>query len=95
MKCDENCETCPLETIVTEIRDCHFVCEGGLLTNHRGYMALVAKAKQLQAENEILERRRGGECEQCGSWVCPPLTCMSCLSGQDLTSKIRKLKGGE
>lgn len=37
---------------------------------------------------ERLEHRRGGECRVCGSWVCPPLTCMACLENE-------RRRGGE
>ncbi|KKN35453.1 hypothetical protein LCGC14_0783560 [marine sediment metagenome] len=52
---------------------------------------LTAENKEMKEENTILENRRGGECEKCGSWVCPPLTCMSCLAGEDLESKLRNI----
>ncbi len=45
-----NCDLCPIETIVKEIKDCHFGCVAGTLENHRGYIALVKRSKQLQAE---------------------------------------------
>lgn len=34
--------------------------------------------QDLKADIRTLDRRRGGECEKCGRWVCPPLTCHSC-----------------
>jgi len=37
-----------------------------------------ARIEELEYRNGLLERRRGGECQICGSWVCPPLTCFSC-----------------
>jgi len=49
---DKKCEDCSIETMVQEIKECNFECTGGLLENHRGYMALVARVEQLQAENE-------------------------------------------
>jgi hypothetical protein len=50
---------------------------------------LAEQIKDLTEENELLESRRGGECSQCGSWVCPPLTCTSCMSGEDRESILR------
>lgn len=46
-----------------------------------GLEAVVAAAvREKEEEIEQLKKRRGGECQKCGSWVCPPLTCFSCLS---------------
>lgn len=52
-----------------------------LLTDHD------RQAEQLAAKDgEIAElgKRRGGECQKCGTWVCPPLTCYSCLRSLDI-----------
>ncbi len=47
---ERDCSKCPIERIELEIRQCGFDCEGGLLEYHRGYIALLARAKQLQSE---------------------------------------------
>lgn len=44
---------------------------------------------RLREELRISEKRRGGECQKCGSWVCPPLTCMACLS--NAPEEMRKI----
>ena len=49
-KNDLKCDNCSIETIVKEILECHFRCSGGRLESHRGYMALVSRAKQFQAQ---------------------------------------------
>jgi hypothetical protein len=54
---------------------------------------IIDENVRVLAENKRLQKRRGGECERCGSWVCPPLICMSCLAGENLESKLRKLNG--
>lgn len=42
----------------------------------------LAGAKQQVSE---LEKRRGGECDTCGGWVCPPLRCVGCMMKQRIT----------
>lgn len=42
----------------------------------------LAEAKQQASE---LEKRRGGECDTCGGWVCPPLRCVGCMMKQRIT----------
>ena len=50
-----DCDNCDLDTILDEIQKCNFECIGGTLEFHRGYMALVKKTYQLQAEKESLK----------------------------------------
>ncbi len=54
---------------------------------------LSGEIKDLKENNELLKKRRGGECSKCGSWVCPPLTCTSCNAGEDYKSVLRKTNG--
>jgi len=42
----------------------------------------LAEAKE---EIGVLNRRRGGECDTCGKWVCPPIRCVGCMMKQRLT----------
>lgn len=42
----------------------------------------LAEAKERADE---LDRRRGGECDTCGGWVCPPLRCVGCMTKQRVT----------
>ena len=60
-----------------------------------------ARVAELEADRDRFERRRGGECTKCGSWVCPPLTCMSCLAdapqesrdiNASLTARVEELE---
>ena len=53
MSNEKKCEDCPLETIIEEIAKCSFACDGGPLDGHRGYRALVAKARELEADNKL------------------------------------------
>lgn len=79
----QKCEECPIETIEKEIAACNFECEGGLLINHRGYMALLAKAKQLQAKIEELEGKAEKALNFIGSLADQPLhkdcSCPLCI----------------
>ncbi len=61
MGCDNKCENCSIEKMIEEIAECDFKCTGGPLEWHRGYMALIAKAKQLQAELAKYRYTRVGE----------------------------------
>ncbi len=45
----KDCTECSIETIEQEIKKCEFECTGGLLENHRGYVALLTRAKQLRS----------------------------------------------
>ncbi len=47
-----NCKECSIERIEREIKKCNFKCKEGPLKTHRGYIALLEKAKQLQTEND-------------------------------------------
>ncbi len=97
--CPDCCQPAGDVAKVLEIKgyscdDCGFDCAEIVKAPCREF--LVRYGKQLQAiiesqrqEIEMLEKRRGGECEKCGSWVCPPLICMSCLAGVNKTSKLR------
>jgi len=40
--------------------------------------SLRAQLEAVTKDRDRLERRRGGECQHCGEWVCPPLTCVGC-----------------
>jgi hypothetical protein len=51
--------------------------------------AELERIEELTEEVSHLRSRRGGECQKCGSWVCPPLTCMSCLAGVDPEGELR------
>lgn len=49
---------------------------------------IAALESQLAEANERaseLEKRRGGECDTCGGWVCPPLRCVGCMMKQRIT----------
>jgi hypothetical protein len=52
--------------------------------------AVLAEIDDLRDRAAQLERRRGGECQKCGRWVCPPLTCMGCLADLDPTDELRR-----
>ena len=49
-----------------------------------------AERDELRETNEYLEARRGGECKECGCWVCPPLTCLGCLANLGPEDEHRK-----
>jgi len=79
-----------LETAVGEWRD---KADSELAINaelHTETAHKTEQIKELEYNNALLEKRRGGECKKCGSWVCPPLTCFSCLVGEDMKSELRK-----
>ncbi len=45
-KCAVKCDICPLATILEELEQCDFLGEGGLLQNHRGFLALKKLASE-------------------------------------------------
>ena len=56
-KCiEEKCKYCPTETILKEIADCKFLGRGGSLESHRGYMALLERAKRYEEALDQLSR---------------------------------------
>ena len=44
--------------MIQEIKECNFECKGGTLDSHRGFLALVVRTEQLQAENKKLKTER-------------------------------------
>lgn len=54
----KDCSKCPVKTILKEIKNCKFRCKDGSLEFHRGYIALVARAEQLQAKLEKCEENK-------------------------------------
>jgi len=56
---------------------------------HEGCNARIAQLERELAEAKeeigVLNRRRGGECDTCGKWVCPPIRCVGCMMKQRLT----------
>ncbi len=72
-----DCDKCSIETIEKEIAALNLSGIGGLLISHRGYMALLRRAKQLQAElcaakkeTELTDKLCPiGQTATCGYWA--------------------------
>lgn len=72
--------------IVEELKAWH--AEKGYVSGHRtgGLLSLAAaEIERLREEVSDLERRRGGECDTCKGWVCPPLRCVACMLESRIT----------
>lgn len=81
-ECEQKCIERPLETILQEIHELGFMCDNGKLRSHRGYIALVARARHLTAKNKALKdyARCRNSCE---SWKSGPGTECKCTCGLD------------
>jgi hypothetical protein len=73
----------PSQNIVTQTSETAYSVETRDL--HARIAELVAKLAEAEESAAYLEQRRGGECDKCGSWVCPPLRCVGCMMKSRIT----------
>ena len=72
---------------IKKIRNCvPFIDNGtGVPETQAAIDDLLADNAALREELAAAERRRGGECDTCGGWICPPLRCAACMMTKRLT----------